>query len=397
MFGIPLEYLMFGGIGFCLAWLTALMVIPAVHNRAVRLARARFEDLPLSMQEIRAEKDTIRAGFAAATRDLELKIDKLKDRTVAHATDLAKKNQLVDRLKQEIEAITAALRESEAREQSARNELREVRREYSGTDATLGAAEGEITVLQRDLARKDAALRAADRDVASLREELSARDITLRTLQQDIASLRSELSAREAGHGAAGSGGKHAARESFEAEIAELKRELAARNATLQSGERELAALRAELASKDSALNGAETEIAAIKAEIAALTSLLVQTENDAPEKHAHQGRRVDVVPFAAPSRPIAPQSQPIEPKPVRTDPKVATAEPKAPRPPLDVIPVPSRLIPPTIPPAPQQDDDSIRRAWTEINEAARRLDERSDGPNQRLRATYGPFVKNTP
>ena len=40
MSGIPLEYLMFGGIGFCLAWLTALMVLPAVHNRAARLARA---------------------------------------------------------------------------------------------------------------------------------------------------------------------------------------------------------------------------------------------------------------------------------------------------------------------------------------------------------------------
>jgi hypothetical protein len=74
MFGVSLEYLMFGGIGFCLAWLTALMVLPAVHNRAMRLARERYDDLPLSIQEIRAEKDTIRAGFAAATRELELRV-----------------------------------------------------------------------------------------------------------------------------------------------------------------------------------------------------------------------------------------------------------------------------------------------------------------------------------
>jgi hypothetical protein len=99
MYGIPLEYLMFGGIGFCLAWLTALMVMPAIHARAARLARQQYDDLPLSMQEIRAEKDMIRAGFAAATRDLEMKIDKLKERTVAHATDLAKKNQLVERMR----------------------------------------------------------------------------------------------------------------------------------------------------------------------------------------------------------------------------------------------------------------------------------------------------------
>ena len=100
MMSIPLEYLMFGGIGFCIAWLTALMVMPAVHNRAIRLARKRYDDLPLSIQEIRAEKDTIRAGFAAATRELEIKLDQLKQKTAAHATDLAKKTQLIARLKQ---------------------------------------------------------------------------------------------------------------------------------------------------------------------------------------------------------------------------------------------------------------------------------------------------------
>jgi predicted nucleic acid-binding Zn-ribbon protein len=436
MFGIPLEYLMFGGIGFCLAWLTALMVMPAVHNRAVRLARERYDDLPLSMQEIRAEKDTIRAGFAAATRDLEIRIEKLKERTVAHATDLAKRNQLIERLKQEIDTITAALRESETREQSARDALREARREFANKDVTLGSAEGEITVLQRDLANKDASMQGAARHISSLRDELAARDIALRTLQNDIASLRSDLSARDTAFAAAegqiatvkaelrdsearerqarealdrmrrGSADKEATLGAVESEIAALKRDLAARDAALRSGERDLATLRSELAGKDTALNRAETEIAAIKAEIAALTPLLLQIER---EKEVTPPRRVEVLPFVAPPR-QTPQPQvvreTVQPQPVRhqAEPSVARqtelpprTEPRPARAPIDVIPAPTRLIPPTIPQAQQQSDDSVRRAWTEIADAGRRMDERQDGPNQRLRAIYAPLVKSTP
>jgi hypothetical protein len=362
MFGVPLEYLMFGGIGFCLAWLTALMVLPAVHNRAMRLARERYDDLPLSMQEIRAEKDTIRAGFAAATRELELRIEKLREKTVAHATDVARKNQLVDRLKQEIDTITAALRESETREQAARDEMREARRGYVDKDVTLGTAEGEIAVLKRELAAKDTQLRAMEKQLAAVRSEMTGTDSA-------------------------------------------LQRELAARDAALHAGERELAAMRSELAGKDAALNQAEKEIAAIKAEIAALTTLLVQAGSNSgsqTERPIGSPRLVEVVPFIPASRSFAqPHAvrEPVQPQPVlqqaEPEPVRQKAEP-APRVPIDLVAAPTRLIPPTIPQAPQPADDSVGRALTEISDAARRADERHAGPNQRLRATYAPLVKGS-
>jgi hypothetical protein len=435
MFGIPLEYLMFGGIGFCLAWLTALMVLPAVHNRAIRLAHQRYDDLPLSMKEIRAEKDTIRAGFAAATRELEIRLEKLREKTVAHATDAAKKNRLIERLKQEIETVSAALRESETREQSARDGLREAKRGFADKDVTLGTAEGEITVLRRELAVKDTSLQAALREIATARSDLSAKDAALRNAERDMASLRSELEARDSAlAGAAkdiasikanlndseareraasdalsairrGSADKDATLGVVEGEIATLQRELATRDAALRTGEREIAGLRSELAGKDAALSRAEREIAAIKAEIAALTTLLVQPGDKSPpraERPAGSPRRVEVVPFVAASRqisqpqPVAAQPQPVlqqaEPQPVRQ-----TNEPTAPRAPIDVVPVPTRLIPPAIPRAQQPSDDSAAQALTEISDAARRVDERHAGVNQQLRAIYAPAAKSTP
>lgn len=435
MSGIPLEYLMFGGIGFCLAWLTALMVMPAVHNRAARLARARYDDLPLSMQEIRAEKDTIRAGFATATRELEMRIEKLRDKTVAHATDVAKKNQLIERLKQEVETLTGALRESETREQSARDGLREAKRGFADKDVTLGTVEGQISVLQRelvvkesslqaalseietmhsDVSTKDAALRIAERDRASLRSELEARDSALANAAREIASIKASLSESEARQQAAGdalsafrrgSADKDATLGVVEGEIAALQRELATRDAALRTGERDIAALRSELKGKDAALTRAEREIAAIKAEISALTTLLVQVGTTSQaERPVSSPRRVEVVPFVAAPRAIAqpqPVAEPDHQQSAHQPPEPLSAqqasEPPAPRAPAGVVAPPTRLIPPAIPRSQQQNDDSVGQALTEISEAARRADERHAGINQRLRAIYAPLAKSTP
>ncbi len=121
---VPMEFFMYGAIGFLAAWLMALMCFPAVHHRAQRLLRKRYDELPLSIQEMRAEKDQIRAGFATATRDLEVSIGKLKEKTAAHATEIARKAQVIERLKQELDQANAALEQSLGRERDARDELR---------------------------------------------------------------------------------------------------------------------------------------------------------------------------------------------------------------------------------------------------------------------------------
>jgi hypothetical protein len=58
-----IEAIMYFGIGFLVATLLGLLFIPPVHNRAVRLTTKRLEaSTPLSMIEIRADKDRLRAA-----------------------------------------------------------------------------------------------------------------------------------------------------------------------------------------------------------------------------------------------------------------------------------------------------------------------------------------------
>ena len=149
---IPLEYVMFGAIGFLVAWLIALLVFPAVHQRAVRLTRRQYDTIPLSMREMQAEKDRIRAGFAAATRSLELSIEQLKAKTVAHATDLARKSSTVERLRQELDKSVAALAESHTRETTARSDLQRVKLEAVAATEALHQSEQQIAAMKAQLA-----------------------------------------------------------------------------------------------------------------------------------------------------------------------------------------------------------------------------------------------------
>jgi DNA repair exonuclease SbcCD ATPase subunit len=177
---VPMEFFMYGAIGFLAAWLMALMCFPAVHHRAQRLLRKRYDELPLSIQEMRAEKDQIRAGFATATRDLEVSIGKLKEKAAAHATELARKMQLIERLKQEFGQASAALDQSLAREREVRDELRATRQEFDSLNTALThstererAIRAELRDTRRELTMKDGALDKAEQEVAAIKSEIS--------------------------------------------------------------------------------------------------------------------------------------------------------------------------------------------------------------------------------
>ena len=63
-------------LGFFVAGLLALLFLPAVQRRAARLAARRLEmQLPLSMDEIVAERDQLRAEFAVERRRIEQKLE----------------------------------------------------------------------------------------------------------------------------------------------------------------------------------------------------------------------------------------------------------------------------------------------------------------------------------
>ena len=80
----------------------------------------RLEALtPLSMAEIQADKDQLRAEFAMSTRRLEMSVEQMKAKTTSQLAEIGKKSEAIGRLKLELGEKTAAVFALEAKEKPA--------------------------------------------------------------------------------------------------------------------------------------------------------------------------------------------------------------------------------------------------------------------------------------
>jgi chromosome segregation ATPase len=177
-----IEPIMFFGIGFLVAALIGLVVIPLVHGRAVRLTMRRLEAAtPLSMAEIQADKDQLRAEFAMSTRRLEMSVENLKTKSTSQLAELGKKGDAINRLKIELGEKTATIFALEARDKALRDQLRATEEEFAvKTSAMLEA--------QRALSEKEAAL-------AKLIGELDERSSVADSQKIDIIALKTQVDA----------------------------------------------------------------------------------------------------------------------------------------------------------------------------------------------------------
>ncbi len=170
-----IEPIMFVGIGFFVAGLLVIGVIPLVHARAVRLTMRRLEALtPLSMAEIQADKDQLRAEFAMSTRRLEMSVEQMKAKTTNQLAEIGKKSEAVGRLKLELGEKTAALFALEAKEKQLSDDLENVRAELAAKTIALEEAELMLAGTQADLAQTSANFHESSVTGDSRRVELLA-------------------------------------------------------------------------------------------------------------------------------------------------------------------------------------------------------------------------------
>src|SRR3974390_1056224 len=154
-----IEPIMYLAIGFLVSMLCGLMIVPLVHNRAVRLTTRRLEaTTPLSMAEIQADKDQLRAEFAMSARRLEMSVDQLKNKTTSQLAELGKKTDAINRMKIELGEKNATIFSLEAREKAMKEQLRATEEEFNAKTDALRSAEQVLTDKQSELGRINAAL-----------------------------------------------------------------------------------------------------------------------------------------------------------------------------------------------------------------------------------------------
>ena len=274
-------------LGFLSAGFIALIVAPMVWRRAVALTRKRIEAaVPLTLTEIQADKDRMRAEFAMATRRLEINFKNFREKAAAQIVEINRNREELKHLMTERNERHETLTRLEIQAGEVRAELRRREDELQVLTEKLEQAESLLEQRAVDIEKlgrmyDDASFTASSRQI-----EIVARENEIEKLNNDMATLRSErreIDRRNQEIVAESRATREALKAeqeralALEARIERLLATIADRDERVDRGEREVARMRDTVKASSGAEGELQAQIAALQAERAKLQSEKVE------------------------------------------------------------------------------------------------------------------------
>jgi chromosome segregation ATPase len=186
-----IESIMFFAGGFLVAGLLALALISSVHHRAVRLTQRRLQDaMPVSLTEIQADRDKLRAKFAMSARRLEMTVEQLEAKVTNQRGDIARKSEAIARLKAQLAEKDGLADELGAELKSLSMENREAGRGYAVQSAAAKAT-------AQALVAREAELTKAALDINELTLTGETQKVEIALLKTQIEQFRSRINELE--------------------------------------------------------------------------------------------------------------------------------------------------------------------------------------------------------
>lgn len=292
-----IEPIMYIAIGFLVACMLIIGIIPVVHARAVRLTTRRLEAVtPMSMAEIQADKDQLRAEFAMSTRRLEMSVEQMKAKTTSQLAEIGKKSEAIGRLKLELSDKTAALFALEAKEKQLAEELRAMQQARDEKTAALQEAEGRLGEARAQLGSTTVSMNDSALTVDSQRVELVTLKAQVEVLKGQVEGYDKEtrqLHERLTIESTAADATRHALAdqttksETLATRVAELERQLVAQTTEAEVLGRRVQELLARLdeqgrsvTERDQTADGLRNEASAAQQTVLGLRAELAEAEN---------------------------------------------------------------------------------------------------------------------
>lgn len=205
-----IEAAMYVALGFLAASLFALAAVPALSRRADRLARRRAEAaFPLSLAEIAADRDHLRAELAIRERALEQRAESGFSVRAGAMEEIGRRDMTIGRLERElaerearIAGLVADLAGTRADLEATRTALAAEKTGHAETSERLDRRVADLASVEHSLAETRAALTGTSADLDSRSNELAQERATLGRVQallaereQDLAKLRTDADA----------------------------------------------------------------------------------------------------------------------------------------------------------------------------------------------------------
>jgi len=186
-----IESLLYFTLGFLCAAFLAALVAPAVWRRAVMLTRRRIEaSVPLTLDEIRAGKDSQKAEYAMEQRRLEIELKAAKTKLAEQAVLLARARKDVDAISAERASAKEALSRSEGETRDLREESRRREDGLQAVSSALARTEEMLTERKGQLEKLGKQFDEISFIASSRQIDLVARESEIERLNSDLTALR---------------------------------------------------------------------------------------------------------------------------------------------------------------------------------------------------------------
>ncbi|KQV35153.1 MULTISPECIES: hypothetical protein [unclassified Rhizobium] len=173
-----IEFLLLFSLGFLTAVMLGVLVAPIVYKRIIRFAEDRLKaTMPLSPQEVRAQKDAARAGYAAENARTEQMLKRERDKTVA--------------LMLEKEAVIRDM-------QRLSGENADLHAQIETINVEAGNFRSQVRRLEQSIDRLTNSLAVTEKDDDAKKAEIYALSRQINTLSMEIDNLKIDLAARNA-------------------------------------------------------------------------------------------------------------------------------------------------------------------------------------------------------
>jgi chromosome segregation ATPase len=299
-----IEPVMYFGIGFLVAALLGLLFVPLVHNRAVRLTMRRLEAAtPLSIAEIRADKDQLRAEFAMSTRRLEMSVEHMKTKTTTQLAELGKKADAINQLKKELGEKTATIFSLEARDKSLREQLRTTEQEFEiksnslrNAERGLADKEAELVKLIAELGEHSIIADSQRVELAAVRTQVEAMKVSVGDYERTVKETEQRL-ARERDDAAASTANLNEARgkvDNLGTRTTELERQLLVQTTEAEILTRRVQELETRLGDQGRVVAERDYDIARLRSDVEAARKMETDLRGELATTGSRSGTAVD-------------------------------------------------------------------------------------------------------
>lgn len=195
-----IEYILLFALGFTTAVLFMALISPAIHGRIVAYTETRLRaTAPLGAQEVRAQKDMVRAVYAAETARLAHELKRERDQSVSlkivsdsaiAEMERALRDEAV--LKDQVANMSREASELRAQLRDNATQIEQLKASLQRSEANVASRNDDIESMRANLHRLETKVSGYNQETATHQHQIEDLQLRLKDLRQERENLRDE-------------------------------------------------------------------------------------------------------------------------------------------------------------------------------------------------------------